>query len=67
MTLTYFSEVLRTVLLGPVGSILAVPLTLSARFLIVCGDPNACFAQWVSGAADPEVSWRPPDEPRTPE
>ncbi len=62
VTLTFFSVVLWTFLLGPIGSILAVPLTLFARFLIIGGDPDARFAQWVSGDADLEVRPPAPDE-----
>jgi AI-2 transport protein TqsA len=67
VTLTFASVVLWTTLLGAVGSLLAVPLTLFARFLIIGGDPGARFAQWISGDDDPEDAPAPPDEPRNPE
>ena len=54
VTLTFASVVLWTTLLGAVGSLLAVPLTLFARFLIIGGDPGARFAQWISGDDGPE-------------
>ena len=54
VTLTFASVVLWTTLLGAVGSLLAVPLTLFARFLIIGGDPGSRFAQWISGDDGPE-------------
>ncbi|MFJ7750918.1 AI-2E family transporter [Arthrobacter sp. NPDC097144] len=54
VTLTFVSVVVWTTLLGAVGSLLAVPLTLFARFLIIGGDPGARFAQWITGDDGPE-------------
>lgn len=44
VTLTFASVVLWTTLLGAVGSLLAVPLTLFARFLVIGGDSGSRFA-----------------------
>ncbi|WAP50569.1 AI-2E family transporter [Arthrobacter sp. ATA002] len=63
VTLTFFSVVLWTTLLGAVGSLLAVPLTLFARFLIIGGDPGARFAQWISGDDAPEDAADSPVNP----
>ncbi|MGH1549685.1 AI-2E family transporter [Leifsonia poae] len=48
-TLTFLSVVVWAVLLGPIGSILAVPLTLLTRFLLIGGDRDARLARWLSG------------------
>ncbi|MGO4299838.1 AI-2E family transporter [Leifsonia sp. RAF41] len=48
VTLTFFSVVLWTVLLGPVGAILAVPLSLLMRFLLIGDDRDAALARWLT-------------------
>jgi hypothetical protein len=40
-TLTFFSVLFWAVVLGPIGAILAVPLTLLGRTILVDSDPNA--------------------------
>ena len=67
VTLTFFSVVLWAVLLGAVGTILAVPLTLFVRFLIIGGDPDARFAQWITGDSNPILTPTAPEEPTKPE
>ncbi|MFF1875467.1 AI-2E family transporter [Kitasatospora herbaricolor] len=58
ITLTFFSVVLWTVLLGPIGAILAVPLSLLLRFLLLGAAPDARLARWLTGddehLVDPE-------------
>lgn len=51
-TLTFLSVVVWAVLLGPIGAILAVPLTLLARFLLIGADPDARLARWLTGDDD---------------
>lgn len=58
VTLTFASVVVWTFLLGPIGSILAVPLTLLTRFLLVGGDPEARLARWLTG----QPAQAPPDK-----
>lgn len=53
VTLTFFSVVLWSVLLGPIGSILAVPLSLLTRFLLIGDDPDARFARWLTWDHEP--------------
>lgn len=65
VTLTFFSVVLWTVLLGPVGAILAVPMSLLVRFLLIGDDPDARLARWLTGEREP-VSPTPPAAPDTP-
>jgi hypothetical protein len=47
--LSFFAVVFWTVIIGPVGALLAVPLTLLARALILGGDDDAVWLRWVSG------------------
>ncbi|WP_431278665.1 AI-2E family transporter [Leifsonia poae] len=65
VTITFASVVVWTFLLGPIGSILAVPLTLLTRFLLFGADPDARLARWLSGEPEPPTTSSPPDELRT--
>ena len=67
VTLTFASVVLWTTLLGAVGSLLAVPLTLFARFLVIGGDPGSRFAHWISGDDGSGEAPALSDGPRSPE
>ncbi len=50
LTLSFFAVVFWTVIIGPVGALLAVPLTLLARALLLGGrDDDAVWLRWVSG------------------
>ncbi|NNC11086.1 AI-2E family transporter [Planctomonas sp. JC2975] len=49
LTLTFFSVLFWTVVLGPVGAILAIPMTLLTRTLIVEIDPDARWSRWITG------------------
>lgn len=68
LTLSFFAVVFWTVIVGPVGALLAVPLTLLARALLLGGrDDNTVWLRWVSGdhgatPASPEIARRSPRE-----
>jgi AI-2 transport protein TqsA len=49
LTLTFFSVVLWTVVLGPVGALLAIPASLLVRALLLEVDPDAYWARWITG------------------
>ncbi len=46
-TLTFFSVLFWAVLIGPIGAILAIPLTLLVRTILIDSDPDA---QWIRPA-----------------
>ncbi|WP_353807981.1 AI-2E family transporter [Agromyces sp. SYSU T00194] len=52
LTLSFFSVVFWTFVIGPLGAILAIPLTLLARALLFEGDPRYAWARWLSGDRD---------------
>jgi AI-2 transport protein TqsA len=54
LTLSFFAVIFWTFIIGPVGAILSIPLTLLARALILESDPNATWLRWLSG--DREVA-----------
>jgi len=60
VTLTFLSVLLWTVVLGPLGAILAIPLTLLLVAVLVDQDPDRPWARVLlagaSGAASPEKS-----------
>lgn len=49
LTLSFFSVIFWTFVIGPLGAILAVPLTLLVRALVLEGDPGATWLRWLSG------------------
>jgi len=49
LTLTFASVVLWTFVVGPIGAILAVPLTLFVRMLLLGLDSDARFGRWITG------------------
>jgi predicted PurR-regulated permease PerM len=49
LTLTFFSVLFWTVVLGAVGAILAIPMTLLARALLIETDPDARWSRWITG------------------
>ncbi len=49
VTLSFFAVVFWTVIIGPVGALLAVPLTLLTRTLLLEGSDDALWLRWVSG------------------
>lgn len=65
LTLSFFSVIFWTFIIGPLGAILSIPLTLLVRSLVLESDPQAWWLRWLSG----DRSARPPrvgGEPRTP-
>lgn len=61
LTLSFFSVIFWTFVIGPLGAILSIPLTLLARALVLEGDPGSTWVRWVSGdrTALPEPSPTP--------
>lgn len=57
LTLSFFSVIFWTFVIGPLGAILSIPLTLLVRALVLEGDPDARWLRWLSGDAD---AARPP-------
>jgi AI-2 transport protein TqsA len=51
LTLSFVSVVFWTFVIGPLGAILSIPLTLLARDLLLDRDPDAGFLRWLSGDA----------------
>lgn len=67
LTLSFFSVIFWTFIIGPLGAILSIPLTLLARTLVLEGDPNTVWLRWVSGdrtAVPPAPTPTPPTPPR---
>lgn len=56
LTLSFFSVLFWTFVIGPLGAILSIPLTLLVRALVLERDPNARWLRWLSG--DSSVSER---------
>ncbi|MBM7502670.1 AI-2E family transporter [Agromyces aurantiacus] len=51
LTLSFFSVVFWTFVIGPLGAILSIPLTLLVRDVLLDRDPGARFLRWLSGDA----------------
>ena len=49
LTLSFFSVVFWTFVIGPLGAILSIPLTLFVRTLVLEGDAGALWLRWLSG------------------
>lgn len=49
LTLSFFSVLFWTFIIGPLGAILSIPLTLLVRALVLEGDPGARWLRWLSG------------------
>ena len=49
LTLSFFSVIFWTFVIGPLGAILSIPLTLLARALVLEGDPGKRWLRWLSG------------------
>ncbi|GAA2033376.1 AI-2E family transporter [Agromyces tropicus] len=60
LTLSFVSVVFWTFVIGPLGAILSIPLTLAAREALLGGDP---WLRWLSGNAAAGSS---PDDPAAP-
>ncbi|MGI6877317.1 AI-2E family transporter [Microbacterium sp. gxy059] len=52
LTLSFFSVVFWTFVIGPLGAILSIPLTLLVRALVLESDPDARWLRWLSGDDD---------------
>jgi predicted PurR-regulated permease PerM len=51
LTLSFFSVIFWTFVIGPLGAILSIPLTLLVRALVLEGDPGKRWLRWLSGDA----------------
>jgi len=49
LTLSFFSVIFWTFVIGPLGAILSIPLTLFVRTLVLEGDPGSHWLRWLSG------------------
>ena len=49
LTLSFFSVLFWTFVIGPLGAILSIPLTLFVRTLVLEGDPGSTWLRWLSG------------------
>ena len=49
LTLTFFSVVFWSIVLGPIGAVMAIPATLLMRALLLESDPDAFWARWLTG------------------
>lgn len=49
LTLTFFSVLFWSAVLGAVGAILAIPMTLLLRALLIEIDPEARWSRWITG------------------
>jgi len=49
LTLSFFSVIFWTFIIGPLGAILSIPLTLLVRALVLEGDPDKRWLRWLSG------------------
>ncbi|MET4224788.1 AI-2E family transporter [Oerskovia enterophila] len=69
LTLSFFSVVFWTLVIGPLGAILAIPLTLLTRALVIEGDPDAGWLRYLSGdtSGAPEPTEQPQEAPTEPE
>ncbi len=63
LTLSFFSVIFWTFVIGPLGAILSIPLTLLVRALILESDPRAVWLRWLSGDHDaaPLRDGKPPE------
>lgn len=52
LTLSFFSVIFWTFIIGPLGAILSIPLTLLVRALVLEGDPSQRWLRWLSGDTD---------------
>jgi predicted PurR-regulated permease PerM len=68
LTLSFFSVIFWTFVIGPLGAILSIPLTLFVRTLVLEGDPDGHWLRWLSGdrkAVPPADPSPPPPRRRT--
>ena len=55
LTLSFFSVIFWTFIIGPLGAILSIPLTLLVRALVLEGDPSTRWLRWLSGDVDAAI------------
>ncbi|MDZ8172986.1 AI-2E family transporter [Microbacterium xanthum] len=55
LTLSFFSVIFWTFIIGPLGAILSIPLTLLVRALLLEGDPGTHWLRWLSGDPDAAI------------
>jgi predicted PurR-regulated permease PerM len=73
LTLSFVSVVFWTFVIGPLGAILAIPLTLLVRALVLEPDPGSGWLRWLSGdrtevtAADAESATEAADPEARPD
>lgn len=60
LTLTFFSVIFWSIVLGPIGAILAIPATLLVRALLLEIDPEAFWARWLTGDQTEPPAGAPP-------
>lgn len=61
LTLSFFSVLFWTFVIGPLGAILSIPLTLLVRALILEPDPGSTWLRWLSGDSKATQSIEPAD------
>lgn len=52
LTLSFISVLFWTFIIGPLGAILAIPLTLLLRALVLEGNPSMTWLRWLTGDSD---------------
>ena len=66
LTLSFVSVVFWTFIIGPLGAILAVPMTLLTRAVLLQGGPQTAWYAWLSGDDLPKAPAPEPEpEPAT--
>ncbi|PWD52472.1 AI-2E family transporter [Serinibacter arcticus] len=63
LTLSFFSVLFWTFVIGPLGAILAIPLTLLVRALVLEGDPGTAWLRWLTGDRSTEPARLAAPEP----
>ncbi len=56
LTLSFFSVIFWTFVIGPLGAILSIPLTLLVRALVLGDDPDTRWLRWLSGETAPDAA-----------
>jgi predicted PurR-regulated permease PerM len=56
LTLSFVSVIFWTFIIGPLGAILAVPLTLLTRAVLLRGGPQTAWYSWLSGDEVPKAA-----------
>lgn len=65
LTLSFFSVIFWSFLIGPLGAILSIPLTLLVRAIVLDGDPRTRWIRWLSGDDEIRAEDRPEAESDT--